>query len=347
MTYRDTMLVEGHNYYGIGNSQVTSLKILVNIDDKEVEKPFLDIKIPTLLYGQYFYIHNNYYVPTCYIVDMPISSKKDSCKIFGLFNSMSFDYKQDHMTFMNMNFTFDNICQLLFDPNTEQYDLYKAIQSKYKLKYRKLDMSSVESYFSNMIKNVKPNRETIIKKLENLLFDDYIKPMYKYAYGFKEVTLKNVVEYAFKLRLNQIKDTKFNDLKNKRVIFLESLFTNVFRKIGDLAINASANKNYKPDLCNINDGMVFKYFLTPNDPNKTSKGLSGDHLYTTSNMYDGCLQHKISMVPPNLNNPPKDISQIHQSYFNKICPITMANQDPGKIVSATPGCKISDFGLFL
>ncbi len=67
-------------------------KIIVNIEDPEdrtQEKQFISFALPELVKNMFFYLNGSYYTPALYILDKPITHKKNSIKLFSLLNSMT------------------------------------------------------------------------------------------------------------------------------------------------------------------------------------------------------------------------------------------------------------------
>ena len=90
LKHSETIIKEDLKYQDVFGYSRT--RIQVKIDDSESKngkKLFLSFLIPTLIDGSFFFINGSYYSPTCYILDKPISIKKKSLKLFGLFNSIT------------------------------------------------------------------------------------------------------------------------------------------------------------------------------------------------------------------------------------------------------------------
>ncbi len=82
---------------------------------------------------------------------------------------------------------------------------------------------------------------------------------------------------------------------------------------------------------------------------KKNKGLSGNNLYSVVNGFSGLLSLKGSFENPKSQSElPRSISNIHQNYKGKICPVTISNKSPGVVSSLVPDQKIDlRYGLFL
>ena len=134
-------------------------------------------------------------------------------------------------------------------------------------------------------------------------------------------------------------------MTKKRIVFLEILFGPLFNRIAS-QVKQICN-GYKTDMLRIDQLLIIKYFLTSGDPKKNQKGLSGNYLYNTTNLYSGILQNKISMKQPGVENTPKEIQSIHPSHFKRICPISISSQSPGNVISIIPDTPLDWCGRFL
>ena len=70
----------------------------------------------------------------------------------------------------------------------------------------------------------------------------------------------------------------------------------------------------------ISNLSIIKYFLTSPDKKATKKrkGLSGNYLYDSANLYSGLLKNKLSFISPGTENAPREVKNIHDSHFGKI-----------------------------
>ena len=108
----------------------------------------------------------------------------------------------------------------------------------------------------------------------------------------------------------------------------------------------------KCDDIKLNQLVLIKYFLTSPDTQKKKsikkkkKGLDGNYLYDQYNLFSGIVKNKISMVPPGIDNPPKEVKSIHPSHYGRICPISISSQKPGSVVSIINDVELDAYGKF-
>jgi DNA-directed RNA polymerase beta subunit len=105
-------------------------------------------------------------------------------------------------------------------------------------------------------------------------------------------------------------------------------------------------RGIKYDKLNLDQLVLLKYFLASKNPDMKIDGLSGNFLYSTTNLYSALLKNKISMVPPGVEDAPRSVQTIHPTHYGRICPISISSQNAGHIVSILSGTKINELGLF-
>ena len=318
------------NYFGIYNSQMTEMSINIDSTDGAINKPFMKVLLPTLIDGNYFYLNGNYYVPTLYVMDLPITVKKESMKLFSLFNSITLYMKDDISIFTGVNIPLSYFLQLFLSDDVSSLELYGELTAKYNLKHPQHTEENILNYFATSKFQFIGTKQELITFLENIFFDDYTRRLYEQCYNFKDVSLSTIIKEAIRYDIEDDRPS-FIDLDKKRVVFNEVLLRPIFDKVAALA--KSAWTGYKPDEMRIDQLAILKYFLTSADKKRGQKGLSGNYRYDTNNLYSAILQHKVSMVPPGVENTPKEVQSIHPSHFGKICPITISSQKPGHVVS--------------
>lgn len=345
------------NYYGINNSLVDEIKLkIINKydEDKTDKKDFLTIWIPTLLDSTYFFLNGNTYVPSIYIVDYPISIKKKSIKIWSLFNSITFHNKDSVCVFAKKNIPLDYILSLflLYDNTNKEeknndLNLYKSYINNYKIDNLYLTESKIINFFKKNFKQVSTIQE-IIDLIESLFFDNYTTYIYSECYSDlrEDLNIRKIIKKALYSNYNE-EIPNFIDLKYKRLIFLELLFGPLLERVANLTL--AALKGFRYDFIKIDSAALIKFFLASPDKNaeKIRKGLAGNYLYDNVNLYSGILKHKVNMVAPGIKNPPAEIRSLHNSHFEKICPISVHNKDIGNVVSIVYNTKISESGIFL
>lgn len=335
------------NYIGIYNSQVSEMFINITRDDNPSEvKTFFSLLIPTLIDDVLFFLNGNYYVPSMYVIDLPIVLKKNSLKLTGLFNSVTIYIKEDFAIFTGKNIPLYYLLQLLLYDD-EGKDIYDQFKEKYpKHNATECSEENIVNYFGTIFKPFN-NRTEVIDYINRLFLDEYTKSLYESCYSeLSTVDICSIIKCAIKKNINK-EIPNFINLNFKRLVFLEPLLRPLIEKVAGAAISCA--RGYKTDLISISNISVVKHFLTSpdNDQNKTKKGLSGNYIYNDVNLYTSILKNKISMVPIGIENAPKEVQSIHQSHYGRICPISISSQKPGQVVSVIPGTKLDYFGRFI
>lgn len=338
------------DYWGVYNSKY--LEITVNVKTSTSPQQFFKLIIPELIDGYMYYLNGNYYVPTIYIIDYPIIFKNNSGKLTGTFNSITFQMSKTFCMaiFTGININMNDFIQLFLFDDPEGMELYNQFNSKYsssyKLDYKILDQEQLEIKFKNIFK-LNNDIYGIRQYVEDLFFDNYTTSLYQYCYGLETVNLSSIIK-IFLLKKNNFECPSFIDLTNKRLIFLETLLEPLFNKMAHAA--NTAKRGYREYNLKINQLQSLKHFLkspVKNDSSKSVKGLSGNYLYDTVNLYSGLIKMKISMISPNIKTPPSEVKDLHITHKGIICPLTISNQKPGTTVSILPGTKLDEFGRFL
>jgi len=339
----DIQINEKVNYTGIYNSKLSKIIVKVNnkISNKQNEL-FLKLYVPTLLDYNYYYLNGNYYVPSFFLIDYPIAIKKKSAIITTLFNSITFYYKQNIAIITGKNIPISIFIQLFIDKqNKEEVELYSNFCDFLKIEFENISEENLIQLFSSKFKT-KKNIKDIIKKLELITLDDYTKQLYSKCYpDLKQVTLKNIILKTLKLTLAG--PISFIDFNFKRIVFLEFILKPYFTRITTLAIDTSKG-GIKSKLV-MDELSILKYFLSSAKSNKQSNGLSGKFRVDSTSLY-GLLLPKTNLITPNMNIPPSEITNIHESSFYKACPITISNQHPGETISLIPNVKFDEYGIF-
>ena len=334
------------SYRGIYNSQVTKYDVYVN-DTSDLsgknEKIFLRILMPTLIHDNFFILNDNLYVPTMYITDLPIVIKNKSIMLSSTFNSVTLYMKDNIAIFTGVNIPLENFLQLFLMDDVEDIKLYGEFIAKHKLRHSTLTEQNILNYFKNKF-NVKKDKNSVIDVLERTFLDEHAINLYKASYGLEEVNLRNIIRNAITIDIND-ESPNFIDLSKKRLVFIEILMRPLFERVAGMVKQVSAG--FKVDEIRIDQMVILKTFLTSKDLNKKRKGLCGNFLYNTANLFSGVLQNKISMVQPGVENAPQEVQGIHPSHFGKICPISVSSQSPGEVVSIIPGNRLNWYGMFI
>lgn len=340
---KEKSCIEKNKYLGAYNSQVSECNVNIeDLKDKTLEKNFINFLIPTLIDGHHFYLNGNYYSPTMYVIDFPIVIKKKSIKLSSLFNSITIHFKEDLSIFTGINIPLSYLLQLFTKNDDTLSKLYEMLLKIRKLNHDIHTDENLINYYNKKFKTFTTIDE-IINHMEKLFFDRYTKNLYQSCYPF-EITLKNLIKCALSMYINDEK-IHFVDLTKKRIVFVEQLLQPLFEKAAKIA--SLVSRGYKYDELKTDKLLIIKYFLTSSDKKKKIKGLSGNFLYDTCNLFSGILNNKLSMIQPGIDNPPAEVKSIHKSSKFRICPITCSSLNPGRVVSVVPNCKIDMFGKFL
>lgn len=336
-------LTDKFTYYGVNNNELLQIEVEVKNKIKNTTKTFVKTYIPKLIDGSIFILNENIYTPTIYILDKPIIVKSGSIKLYSLFNSLTIYAKQNVCIFVYENIPLSYFLQLFINDTNDEY-LYDKIVKKFKLSHAKHSNSDILTYFNNLFKIQTTTREQIITFIEGLFFDDYTRNLYNMSYGTS--CLKNNIVNSIKQLLSG-ESPLFTDLRNKRLVFLELLLTPYLKKIANAA--HQARNKFPVDEISMESNEICKYFTKSKDPNSSSKskgGLDGNYLYNIANFYNGLMSHKCCFVNPGSSNPPSEISSIHETHYKRICPITVADMEPGHTVSILPTTVVDWFGNF-
>ena len=339
----DISFEEKIGYKDIYNSEINILHVRCEDFMHEDKKPktFFKLYVPKLIESNYFFLNNNYYVPTVYLLDKPIVFKKVSCLISCLFNSMTFNFKRNVVTFKGVNIPIAYFLLMLIYANGEIEDtVYKLvdivkqdINKKFQFKDTKTE-EDVLNYFSSNL-NCKKDFNVISNHFDQLMFDPYTKYLYQQYYNIEDINIFKLIEKIVEIYDYQ-KDINFVDLSNKRLVFVELLMLPLFKKISHAANQAI--RGFRIGELKIGMIDIIKNF---------NIYLKSNFLYDTCNLYSCILQHKISMISPASERAPSSVASIHDSHFGRICPITVSSQDPGKTVSMVPETKVNFVGQIL
>lgn len=346
LDFVDAKIEDIISYKGVYNSQLQSVDLMINNKIDNVVKQFTRLIIPKLVDENFFYINNNCYVPAVYAIDYPIIIKNESIKLTSTFNSISIFDKDNITNFTSIDISTYDFFQLFLDMSDPyELKLFTDYCSRKKIKPEIRSEKNILNWYERHFYTDPNDRKLVIKDLERIFFDDYSRHLYKICYpDIKELSLKTVIIKAMEMLLSG-NSPNFIDLKTKRLVFTEMLFTPFFKSITGLVKDIRAGRKY--DLLRIDQMKLIKYFTTSPDEGKKRKGLSGNHLYNFANLYSAIMQFKINMVQPGIEQPPKEVRGVHASHFGKICPITVSSQNPGEVVSVIPTTRIDEYGRFI
>lgn len=324
------------DYIGVYSNFVTQVTVeVINLKQNSTEiKTLFKILVPTLINDSFFILNGNYYIPTLYIVDKPIVMKKKSIKLSSLFNSISIYNKL--ATFIGINIPVSHLLNLLLsDDDADEKTIKNDFCDYFDIKLVSTPESDLIRYFSEKFR-CDPTKEAIIKFIDNIFFDEYTKYLYQYCHNIpeNEITIKNIVIKALQKRFN-INPKDFIDLTQKRIVFLETLLLPLFKRIGVHASQVA--KGFTVDTIKIDQMEIIKFFH-----NK----LHNKFIYDSVNAYSGMLAYKVSMLNPGSENAPSIVADLHETHFQKICPISISNQNPGETTYITPVTELDYLGQF-
>lgn len=323
--------VQDSNYTKINYFDTTQYKIKL-IDDKQ--NWFLTLSIPNLIDGMFFKLNQTYYIPILYITDEPIVIKEESIKLDSLFQPISLYFKQGTVTFLNESYWLADF----FDFMTFFWDqgLRTEIQKLLEIRFNG-NLTTLIDIFADKL-NCLQDYEIIKNRIKQLFFDEWTLNLYKKYYNIN--TFDDVLLQVLSKRYDQLvyhKTYKFNDLRHKRLIFIEMLLKPYFKNISICAKLLLKNNIILNSKLKIKD--IIDYFFSI---------LNGNSLYDTVNGFSGILAHKATFKNPfGSGELPKEVSSIHWTHKNRICPNSISNHDSGQDVFLVPNQKINlDYGMF-
>ncbi len=335
-------------YSGVNQSEFILYTVNVIIDDEK--STFFKVIVPKLVNNNNFIINGTLYTPITYIIDYPIIIKENSISLSSLFSPITIFFKKHFVKFGGKNLNLDYFVHLyLNDHDDNETDLiYSFLDFDKNTK-----LNEILKYFGNQFK-IKHDIDVIKEYVDTLFFDEYTKYLYNNCYfneddeiNFSEILKKSFVKY--------INDEKFSfiDLGNKRLVFIELLLAPLLQRIAN--ISHQTKSGHRPNELNMDMYSIVRNFNKSKGENLNVKksgglgfhGLSGKTVYDMVNLFSGLLTYKSSMIKPGIENPPKEISNIHPTHFERLCPITIASIEPGKMVSIVPGTKLDVFGRFV
>ena len=319
------------NYTKINHFDTTQYKIKI-IDDKQ--NWFLVLSIPNLIDGVFFKLNQSYYIPILYIIDEPIVVKEESIKLDSLFQPISLYFKNRTVTFLGESYWLSDF----FDFMTYYWDVdtRKNIESLLDIKFTG-KLQSIIDIFANKL-NCLQDYDVIKNKINLLFFDEWTSDLYKKYYNIE--TFDDILMTVLYKRYDQVVNDqvyKFNDLRHKRLIFIEMLLKPYFKNISLCAKLLLKNNVILNSKMKIKD-IIDHFFST----------LNGNSLYDTVNGFSGILTHKATFKNPfGSGELPKEVSSIHWTHKNRICPNSISNHDSGQDVFLVPNQQIDlDYGMF-
>lgn len=249
-----------------------------------------------------------------------------------MFNPLTIYSIDNRIIFLGENIPISRFLKLYYDDD----ELKNVLDSLGVENVVNEDLETCLKSLSNIF-GVPPVKEEIIKKIDLLFFDDWTTELYKEYYGMKDVSMKEIFTLIFEK--DGMENNAFIDINHKRLVFIEYLLSPLF-KITALNVNKMVTENKVPKLMGIKLGDIISYFF--NDLKKANR-------YDTVNGFSGIINLKANFRNPNAGKElPKEISNVHQSFKGKICPITVSNTNPGESITLVPeqNLKSLKFGIF-
>ena len=296
---------------------------------------FLQLSIPTLIEGQFFFLNGSKYCPGYWLADPPITVKERSVLCYSLFNSITFFGDDSRVIFLGHNIP---ICRFLrlFLNETEIEFLVSKDYLNAKYVYENYDYSMIE--LGKVIGGIS-DPELIKDKFNKIFFDYWTEGLYKEFYNVDEINFDILINKLLFDSLRNREHKSFIDLRYKRLVFIEYFLIPFYRAI------SSASKyilnGQTPYKLALNIGDVIKFFFTKMDK---------FNLYNITNGFGGgLLDLKATFKNPNsIGELPSEVSSIHPTYKNKIDLVSISNTEPGRVISLVPeqNLKSLKYGIF-
>lgn len=307
---------------------------VIKLDGNNPKTEFLHINIPDLIEGTFFQLNHSYYIPILYITDEPIVVKENSITIQSLFQPMTMYFKEERVIFMGNNYVLSDFIN--FITYTWSPELRKHVQKLLNVTFV-ADISKISDILAEKL-NCLQDYNTIKWRINQLFFDEWTANLYNHYYNintFDDIIMK--ILYRRYEQMEEDKVYKFNDLRHKRLIFIEMLLKPYFKAI------SSASKAL------ISGHQVFTTKLKAQELTLNFfNDLHGNSLYDTSNGFSGILAHKATFKNPyGSSELPKEVASIHWTHKNRICPNSISNKDSGQDVFLVPNQDIDlEYGIF-
>lgn len=277
--------------------------------------------VPVLIEGQFFMIKGVYYVPALYILGCPITVRENSITFHSLFCPITIYFKDRRSIIFGNNIYLDLFLGAVFGDNLPD-GLSDIIGDNLIV-----DEKKGKSRLANLLNC---GEDEVVKKLEMFMFDEYTKYLYESFYGTTDI--RELINIGIELFKNHDVN-EFINLKQKRLIFMETLMNPLFKKITEIVKHFINGKN-DPKSIKIKDDMILSNFINE---------LKLNYQYECVNGYTSTIVYKASFKNPyGTINLPSTVSGIHPTYKNKICPVSASNDEIGSVVLLVPGQKIDE-----
>lgn len=312
--------------------------------DGETKTNFLELDIPKLIDGMFFKLKGVYYIPLIYMLDEPITFKKNSIKLNSLFRPITL-YTNDNRIILNgHNIPISRFLRIYSpDENTT-----KEVCELFKTQYILESVDESVYHISKLIL-CENDLDSLKEFIEDTFFDNWTQGLYESYYKIENVEIIDIFGIILD-RIIKNQHVEFNDLKHKRLVFIELILDPLFKAVNRFITKLKYNNQSQiPIKAN---GIIQHFYSSGNmgiGNQKKNKGLSGNNLYSIVNGFSGLLGLKASFENPKSQSElPRSVSNIHKNYKGKICPVTISNKNPGVISTLVPNQKIDlKYGLFL
>lgn len=307
---------------------------------RDMKNPVVSMIIPRLLYDNLFLLNGVYYVPTLYIVDYPIVIKKNSIILKSTYCPITIFFKksENRIIFFRKNIPIYRFLKLIYDTDYEVKNICDQLEIQYIKESNSIEL--LASYF-----NLIPEKEIVLNFFNKLFFDQWTKDLYHKIYGINDYNLKTIIPRFINQFISKEKNS-FINLNYKRLTFIEILLQNYSKAIYILLNSRIIGDNIVSKIPVKSDCIISTFF----------NHMSGENYFDSSNSFVDLLTLKATFKTPKSKTRKikshnddflPDISSIHKTHKNKICPVTISNKSPGLSISLIPEQNVDlKFGLF-
>jgi len=322
----DIISSESYIHISIYSQNIFKMKI------ENSKQYFFYVSVPKLLYGNYFKLNNVFYIPQYYIYDEPIVVKEKSTILQSLFCPITLYFDDQRAICLGHNILLKDFLYIL--TYNWKSEIKEKLSENFNINYN-LEPTQTISFLSNKF-NVPQDVMSIKDKIEKLYFDEWTKELLEQFYNIENPDFDLILFIALIRRIEGF-NPSFVDLRHKRLTYVELLLRPFFKAVTGACYNLLQKRKVKK--LNINLGDITKHFF---------KDLEGNVLYDTVNGFSSVLAHKASFKNPyGSSRLPDEVSSIHPSHKNVICPNSITNQNPGQTVSLVPNVELDlKFGIF-
>jgi len=320
--------IEPIYYHGINESKLHHIKIYNSNDDL-----LLDFFYPKLYHDTFFKLNGVNYIPSIYCSDEPIVIKKQTVTLNSLFFPIVIELKKKSQTIINRKrYNTSDFLRIFFDDK-----MTRNLCHKFDFDYLNKTDENISELFQ--LGKKKQNNEKVIN---DLFFDAHTKELYGKYYNLEDVDFKNILIQMF-LNLTKEKPS-FIDLTHKRLTLIENLLFPIFQSAKFIIINKLLNDEKVNKIYLKSPSILCKHFIN---------NMYRKNPYDVYNSFTTLLSYKFSFKTSlKTNNTtvqflPSEISGIHETYQNKICPISISNTQIGENNHFVPDLELKDlkFGL--